>query len=61
MTPPRDLADAQARLDQIRDYAQHLHRMADEYRALDTEAGRYTAHAYAEIARALERKIGGEQ
>ena len=58
MTPPRDLADAQARLDRIRDYAQHLRTYGEAYS--DTGAD-YLAHIYREVATALERKIGGEQ
>ncbi|MGX6508271.1 hypothetical protein [Rhodococcus sp. SJ-2] len=61
MTPPRDLADAQNRLDRVRDYALEQHRCAEYLRSLGTEAGRYHALPYENSARTLERIIGGEQ
>ena len=74
MTAPRDLADAQTRLDtteaalaglvhennelraiirRVREYAQHLHLMAEE-----PVTGVYLANTYSGIAVALERIIG---
>lgn len=76
ITPPRDLADAQARLDatetalaglvhennelraiirRVREYAQHLHLMAEE-----PATGVYLANTYGGIATALERAIGDQ-
>ena len=58
MTPPRDLADAQQRLDQIRDYAQELRDLGSQ----QVRIGRpYAAIPYDNTAAALERIIGGEQ
>ena len=56
MTPPRDLADAQARLDRIRDYAKSLRRAAEILRADGLDADLHDS-----VATALERIIGGEQ
>lgn len=57
MTPPRDLADAQARLDRIRDYAQELRNMG----SAQIRIGRpYAAIPYDKTAAALERIIGSE-
>ena len=58
MTPPRDLADAQARLDRIRDYAQELRGYAQ---VLRTICRPYAAIPYDNTAAALERIIGGQQ
>lgn len=57
VTPPRDLADAQNRLDRIREYAQKLRSDADVY----LEYGAYgTVGLLRDTAAALERIIGGE-
>lgn len=58
VTPPRDLADAQARLDRIRDYAREQRRMAEELHSIDRP---YAAIPYDNTAAALERIIGGQQ
>ena len=58
MTPPRDLADAQARLDRIRDYAKLCRAHA---LTLKDVGRRYDAMPYDNTAAALERIIGGQQ
>ena len=58
MTPPRDLADAQNRLDRVRDYA----KLSRAHALTLKDVGRhYEALPYLNAAAALERIIGGEQ
>jgi hypothetical protein len=57
MTPPRDLADAQERLDGVGDYAQALHNLADAKRS---DGQDHSAAIYDAIGWALERIIGGK-
>lgn len=49
------IGEQRAQLESIREYAEHLHELADAHR--ETSTG-YLAHIYAEIAATLERKIG---